>query len=334
MNNLCRIQTGDRVGADWTGPRWTPFAQAIANNYGASLPWFYNELVTLAATPTRQTVLTPPQINDVLIVGAHVQSALPERLPFVYLQVTHQESGVQWAAPTVLPFFPLTAFAGVNGNAMPNLKLPEAFFLPAHTQLKLDWTLLGNPAFVDTTTLRLTLLGVQLVGPRGGRAPERVTMPNGQQVRTDGRLPLFMTMGVGRRGPGGVVFIIGASATEVVQYLPPIDCDVEIHDACSNLISPAFDFINVLQGTSFLNFKITIMGAENQWTPYLSPLITIFGGQGGGTGGATLVYPALPYTKPYLLLKGQRIQVAQQNNNALEFINGDLTFRGVRLCEY
>lgn len=331
----CTIQTGDYVGAAWKGPLWTPFAEAIAAEYNTHLPWFFNAAVDLGVPPQRLNRLTPPYEHDVIIFGAHIAGNAAQ-LPFVFVNITHRESGVPWAAPTVLPFIPLTALGGINVNNMPNLKFPEVFFLPARTQLQLDFVTM-DPAVGDVDPLVVTLIGVQLVSPKRGRAPDKVTMPNGQRVRTDERLPLFMTMGLGKRTPSAAYarFDMAAGDVQVLQYLPPLNCDAEIHDLCANVISPAFDFINVAQGTSFLRFKLTVMGAENQWTPNLSPLITTFGGPGGGTGGATLVYPALPYTKPYLLPRGRRIQILQQNTNSLlAFTNGNLTFRGVRLCEY
>lgn len=330
MNDLCRIQTGDRVGNDWQGPYWTPFAQAIADNYGGQVPWFFNENVTLAISPTRQTTLTPPQQNDVLIFGAYAQGTAG-RLPFVLLQITHQESGVPWAVPNILPFFPVTAIAGINVNAMPNIRLPEAFFLPKGTQLKLDWTLLGLPTFGTTTGVRFTMMGVQLIRPREGRAPQLITMPNGERVRTDARLPLFMTMGLGRRLAGGTFAL--NNSEQRTQFLPPLDCDAEIHDLNTNTVSAGFSI--GAAGASSLQVKISVMGAQKQWTPNLSPITAVFGGPGGGGGGATQAFPAMPYTKPYLLPKGRRIRIDVQNTSITATFEQPLvTFRGVRLCEY
>lgn len=327
MSNNSVIQTGDFVGADWTGPYWTPFAQAIADNYPNQVPWFYNTPVDFTTTPQRRTVTTRPQQHDVLILGAHVQGSAAE-LPFVFVQITHQESGVPWAVPNILPFIPVTALAGVNVNAMPNLRLPEAFFLPAKTTLKLDWSMLGQPSIVNPQPFVFTLIGVQLTG---ANTPKLVTMPNGQQVRTDQRLPLFMTMGIGNRQSDGT-FLLGTSQQRI-QYLPPINCDAEIHDLSSNVISGAFSI--GAAGTSSLQVKLTVMGVENQWTPNLAPITAVFGGPGGGAGGASQVFPALPYTKPYSLPKGKRIKIAVQNTSiTATYTQALLTFRGVRLCEY
>jgi len=329
MKDSCKIQTGDWVGPAWGGPEWTPFAQGIADHYAVQVPWFCNELVTLAVSPTRQTTLTSPQQYDVLIFGAHVQSATASRLANVYLNITHVESGVPWAVPNIMPFFPITALAGVNVNAMPNLTLPEAFFLPAHTQLKLDWTLLGLPTFGTTTTVRLTLLGVQLTLPKDGKAPETVTMPNGQRVRPDGRLPLFMTIGIGQRI--GSTFFFNNNQQRI-QFLPPLKRDVEIHDLNSNVISAAF---SISPAASSLIVKISSMGLEKQWTPEFSPLTAVFGGPGGGGAGATQVFPALPYCKPFLLPKGHRLQTNVQNTSDTQtYDQALLTFRGVQLGEY
>ena len=49
----------------------------------------------------------------------------------------------------------------------------------------------------------------------------------------------------------------------------------------------------------------------------------------------TQIYPALPFTEPYLLKKGHRLQISLQNNNtSTGFDNMFLTIRGVRLCAY
>lgn len=332
MTYKSQIPTGDKVGNDWTGPYWTPFAQGIADYYGTQIPWFFNTTVNFATTPARTTIVTRPQQHDVLIFGAHVQGSAGE-LPFVYLQVTHTESGVPWAVPNICPFVPLSAFAGINVNAMPNLKFPEVFFLPAKTSLKLDFSMLGQPSIANPAPFILTLIGIQLTYPRGGSAPKKVRMPGGESIRTDQRLPMFMTMGVGSRLAAGTFFL--SNSQQRIQYLPPVGCDVEIHDLSTNMISTAFGIGTGATGVSNLAVKLTVQGIEKSWTPNYSPVTAVFGGPGGAVGGLTQVFPAMPYTKPYLLPKGERIKIAVVNRSiTATFTQGLFTFRGVRLCEY
>lgn len=316
---MSKLSTGDWVGATWDGPRWTPFAQAIADNYSVQTPWFWNTTIDFVAATDRFAILTRPQQYDVLIFGAHAQGNAAQ-LPLIFLQITHLESGVPWAVPNVNPFVPLIAIAGINANAMPNLKLPEAFFLPARTQLKLGWSM--DPAFVGAIDpFTFTLIGVQLANPRTGVSAQKITMPDGKKIRTDSRLPLFMTMGVGRRNLAGV--FTSNPGVQDIQYLPPIDCDVEIHDAVATFFS-TFTIANAVN----MAVKLTAEGVENQWTPNPSPVTAVFGSE-------TRIFPALPYTRPNVLPKGHRIQIANQNNNAAASLqNGYYTWRGVRLCEY
>jgi hypothetical protein len=335
MNGLCTIQTGDKVGQQWSGPYWTPYAQAIADYYPNQVPWFLTARADLGAAaagvPSRLTVLTSPYLYDVLIFGAMITGTATQ-VPFIGIQVTHDQSGIPWAAPNVLPFIPLTAFGGLNVNATSLFRWPDAFFFPKHTRLKLDFslidTVIGNPDLVT-----VTFVGVQLIG---SEAPKWITMPNGSKIRADSRLPLFMTMGLGQRS--GQVFTLDVTQHRI-QYLPPIGCDVEIHDLSSNLISAAFPIsegVALTPGASSAVIKETVMGIEGGWTPNQTPVPAVFGGPGGSPDGSlTQVYPALPYTKPFLLPKGHRIQLDMQNNSiAGAFTNGYLTFRGVRLCEY
>jgi hypothetical protein len=313
------LPTGNRIGADWCGPRWTPFAEAIAANYGVIVPWFFNTRVDLVDALSRFTTLTQPQQFDVLIFGAHIQGTAAQ-LPSIRLQITHKQSGVPWAVPNVNPFFPVTAIAGVNNNAMPNLKMPEVFFLPARTQLKLDWSC--DPSVIgNIDPFLFTLIGMQLTIPHKGYSPNKIAMPDGNVIRADSRLPLFMTMGVGRRNLAGV--FTSTAGGQDVQYLPPISCDIEIHDLAANFFSTF-----TIAAAVNITVKLTATGVENQWTPNYSPVTAVFGSE-------TRVFPALPYCAPNVIPKGHRIQITTQNNNAAGSLqNGLFTFRGVKRCEY
>lgn len=318
MNNGGKIQTGDWVGSTWTGPEWTPYAQAIADNYATQIPWFHTQTVDLAPTPARITTVTRPQQHDVLIFGMHralTPSAALEEIR-VYVQITHQATGIPWAIPNVVPFIPLAALGGSNDNLMAVTKLPEAFFLPKHTQLKFDWSSLS---LASPNPVTLTLAGVQLMSPRDGGAPENITMPDGAEISVGSRLPLFLTIGLGRRGGAEFIFPAGEQA---VQYLPPIECHAEIHDATLNFGSLGFPTLQAIE------VKTTVMGVDKHWTPYLSPLLAQF-------GIPAQVYPQMPFVKPYLLPKSHKLQISMRSANlGLNVTQGLLTFRGVRLCEY
>src|SRR5262245_57953454 len=323
------IPTGNFVGGQWHGPRWTPFAQAIADNYPIQIPWYTSFQVDLAAAaagiPSRLTTLIGPYLYDVIIFGAMI-TGTASQVPQIGIQVTSKESGVPWAVPNVLGFIPLGAFGGFNTGASPLFKFPDVFFFPKGSQLKFDFTLIDT-VVGDPAPVTITLAGVKLVG---APAPATVQMPDGTKIRPDSRVPLFLTIGLGQRS--GLNFNLDVTNRRI-QFLPPIECDIEIHDASTNLISGAFQLTP--NNTSELAIKLTYEGVQNQWTPFLAPITAVFGGLGGGAGGASQFYPSLPYTKPYLLPKGERIKLDMLNTSILTpMANGYLTFRGVRRCEY
>lgn len=312
------INTGDLIGSKWQGPRWTPYAQAIARNYKNLIPWYQTMQVDLGAPPSFTTQFTEDQEHDVLIMGAHALATAAD-FPFYFLQITHDQTGIPWCAPNIVPFAPLTAFAGVN-LAGPT-KFPDAFFYPRGTRLRLDWSNI-DPAAGNLSAATLTLIGVQLVDPIGGQAPQQVLMPDDQTINVGSRVPLFMTIGMGSRGAASQIFTF-TSNSQAVQYLPPIECDVEIHDASLNFFS-TYGSANIVT----LKIKLVVAGVESGWTPSFAPVMSIYGRDGA-------VYPQLPFCKPYLLPKDHRYQMNMINpNNAAPVSNGLITLRGVRLCEY
>lgn len=349
----CLIDTGPWIGSAWNySPEWTPYAEAIAAHYPVQVPWFLNTPVTLpdlGAVSPRFTTTTRPQQYDVLIFGMSAlinnTPLLPDNGNFIYLNVTHKQTGIPWCAPNTIGFVPLPAFAGVNLpslgasfanlSPMPVLKMPEAFFLPARTQLKLDWT----DIFATGTTINksavLTMIGVQLINSRDGfRAPEWIDMPNGDRIPVGSRVPWFGTVPFGARPPqtrtnNSFTLPIGRQLT---QFLPPSDCNVEIHNAYANFLATATAYDQAGGGfdSTFLTVKLTDMGATDDWTPGLSPTPAVFGDE-------TDINPALPFTKPHLLQMGHRTAFIMQNNAtavASQVNQGTITLRGVRLCEY
>jgi hypothetical protein len=350
----CRIETGDLVTSMLRGPEWTPYAQAIADHYPIQVPWYLTKTVNLddtGAVPPRFTQVTTPQLYDVLILG---MSALVFNTPlqndngnFIYLNITDKETGIPWVAPNTLGFAPLPAFAGVNlltaGASLANLpvtpiiKLPEAFFLPRGVQLKLDWTAIAASVSIVNRSATLTMIGVQLINPTlGSKAPSHVTMPNGNKIPVGSRMPWFGCVPFGARATGAAPRSFNSFTLpigqQLMQFFPPIDCNVELHDTYGNfLVSPtAFDQAGSGFNTTFLTMKFTDMGAENDWTPGLSPTPALLGKE-------TDVQPAMPFSKPVYLETGHHTALTAQNNTtavAGQVNQGTVTIRGVRLCEY
>jgi hypothetical protein len=321
------LNNGDYIGSDWSGPLWTPYSERIASRYKTIVPWYMSVSSDLSAPPSRNTNLTRPYQHDVLIFGASAfvaNETTGNNGQFILLQVTHEETGLTWATPNVLNSAPLPAYAGTDLNRTPLLRLPDAFFLPKHTTLRLDWSavLFADQAF----DARLTFVGVQLIDPFEGHAPSHVTMPDGKTIRVGNRIPWFGTAGLGRRlnsnaleGPGYSL----ATGEQRAQYLPSVDCDVEIHDCYANFLLGEIDVTNLV-------IKLVDMGTDTNWNPTRSPIASIFGDEAS-------INPALPFVKPYLLKKDHRINLVAQNNLAAgggEIQNGLLTLRGVRLCEF
>lgn len=135
------LNNGDFVGSSWDGPLWTPYAERIASHYRRIVPWYSSLSSGLSAPPSRNTVLTRPYQHDVLIFGcsAFVTGGVTDTDgQSIYLQVTHDETGLTWATPNVLNSAPLPAYAGINLRRTPILRLPDVFFLPKGTTLRLD----------------------------------------------------------------------------------------------------------------------------------------------------------------------------------------------------
>lgn len=352
----CRIETGNLVTSMLRGPTWTPYARAIAEHYPIQVPWYLTKTVNLpdtGAVSPRVTQITSPQRYDVLILGfsALVFNGVfqDDNGNFIYLNITDQETGIPWVAPNTIGFAPLPAFAGVNILApgpltlaslpvTPIIKLPEAFFLPKGVKLKLDWTAIASSVSLVNRSATLTMIGVQLINHTPDfKAPTHVTMPNGNKIPVGSRMPWFGCVPFGGKLSTGVIrgfnnFTLPIGR-QLLQFFPPLDCNVELHDTYGNfLISPTA--YNGLAGagfnTTFLTMKYTDMGAESDWTPGLSPTPALLGKE-------TDVEPVMPFPKPVYLQTGHRTAFTCQNNTtavAGQVNQGTVTLRGVRLCEY
>lgn len=344
----CRLETGDFVGSALKGPKWTPYAQAIGNHYPIQVPWYQTKRQTLtlglnALTQTPVTQITRPQLYDVLIMGMSVicsgSVATLDNGNYIYLNITDLQTGIPWCAPNMIGYAPVLAYAAAiadpsTGTFFPTpvSKLPESYFLPRGTSLKLDW----YPIPIDyinpvNLTVTLTMIGVQLVNPTpGSMAPRKVTMPNGNEIGVGSRVPWFGTVPFGRRPVTAGSRALGSftlpAGEQATQLLPPINCNVELHDSYANFLAQT-----VLPPTaSKPNFvvKWSDRRSVGDWTPELSPASAMFGNE-------EYVYPQMPFVKPHLLRTGHRGELVFQNNDTSEVVTqGTATFRGVRLCEY
>lgn len=355
MNNAtktCRIDTGDFVGSALRGPEWTPYAQAIADNYPIQVPWYLTkqqiqvrELIAVQQAPVVQ--ITRPQLYDVLIMGMSVRISSADGVNdngnFIYLQITDLETGIPWVAPNTIGYAPVLSFAGLNADPtagtfepMPVMKLPEAYFLPKGTRLRLEWFLLA-PSLVSpvNVTATLTMIGVQLINHAPGfTTPRKVTMPNGDEIEVGSRVPWFGCVPFGRRSitPGSARFnaaITLPDGEQVVQFLPPVNCPVEIHDAYANFLAP--DVTPTGPDKTYFKVKLQDMMSRGDWTPETSPAPSVFGNE-------TQVFPALPFCKPHLLKPEHRTAMVMLNTVSppfsIDLSVGTVTLRGVRLCEY
>lgn len=338
-----KVPTGDWIDSAWRGPEWTPYAEAIAQYYPVQVPWFLTKQITLtlAIIANQQgpiTILTQPQLYDILIFGmsATVSGAVAgEHGNKIYMNVTHLQTGIPWVAPNVLGYAPIGAFAGITNipstgaaMAMPNMKLPDAFFLPKHTKLKLDFipvTILGP----INLSVKLTFIGVQLANHRTGfKTPEKITMPNGEKIGIQSRIPWFGCVPFGRRfytaGTRSFNAFELPPGEQCMQYLPPANCEIELHDAYANFTAPNLSITD----EQLFKMKIFDVRSRYNWTPELTPVVALFGNEQQAN-------PALPFSKPHVLAAGHRSGFVEQNNDATETIaQGTLTLRGVRKCEY
>ena len=349
MNTGCKIETGDLVSSRLAGPEWTPYAQAIAASYPIQVPWFLTKKQTLtlgvnALSQTPVTQITAPQLYDTLIMGMSVIASggtnTLDNGDYVYLNITDLETGIPWVSPNMLGYAPVLAFGGTiadpsTGTFFPTpvSKLPETYFLPRGTKLKLDWypIPISYVANVDQLTVTLTMIGVQLINPKfGSKAPRKVTMPNGHEIEVGTRVPWFGCVPFGRRPVTAGSRALGSfslpAGEQATQFLPPLNCNVEIHDSYANFLAQT-----VLPPTaSKPNFvvKWADMRSVGDWTPIFSPASAVFGNE-------EYVYPQMPFVKPHLLRTGHRTALVLQNNDASEVVtSGTVTLRGVRFCEY
>jgi hypothetical protein len=127
----------------------------------------------------------------------------------------------------------------------------------------------------------------------------------------------------GRRQTNARVFgdVTLRAGEQIMQFLPPADCNIELHDT----------YVNFTAGfTNSQNFaaKLSNMRARNDWTPGLAPLMSVAHDELKNN-------PALPFCRPYTLEAQHRMGIVEQNNSTVNSpIGGVITFRGVRRCMF
>ena len=312
---------GDKI-KHW--PSWTPYAQAIAEQYAIVVPFYLTVPTTLEGSAReRRTVTAPPYLYDVLLMGAHINmgsNANGDNGQLMFLQVADRRSGIPWVSAAPVNSAPATAFGGSRFQPSPILQLPEAFFLPKGVELQHDWSMFTNAATGGT----ITWVGVQLIQPRNGKTPERVTLPNGDEVKVGGRMPWFSCIGLGNEISilGAPFYAIG-NGSRYRHFSSPDECTIEIHDVHANYFTQA----GVSSSPQTIRLGFSDRGEKEFWTLNLA-------GSPSVAGDVTKVYSAMPFTKPYPLKLGNRMQVSLLNLSGAVVNNAYLTLRGVRLCEY
>jgi len=307
----------------YAGPYLTPYALAIADSYRDQRIVFLNIPTNLTNTVREeQVVISDTFDHDVLIIGAHIAIGSVSNGDFgqqVLLQVSDMTTGLMWSTPNPLDASPATAYGGAYFNAMPFVKLPEAFFLPAGTRLRHQWKVLGL-----ATGGSLSWVGIQLFRPRNGQRPTHVKMPDGSIVRVGSRVPWFCTLGMGTEISilGSPSFVLG-NGNQYVQFTAPMDCPVEIHDLHANWFTQTGSTTN----PEDVLIKIGDKGQPQFWQPSQTPATAIL-------GDFNKAYPTMPLVKPYVQNAGDRLQITTINRSGAAINNALLTVRGVQLCQF
>ena len=320
---MSELNTGNFI--NYWGPKLTPYARAIMSAYRIALPVFITVPTNLTGTVREEIqVLTDPFEYDVLIVAANINTgttANGDDGQLIFLNIGDLQTGSMWSTPGPIDASPATSFGGSRGGAMPVLKLPEAFFLPAGVQLKHIWKMFSATATGGT----ITWLAIQLVDPIGGKRPHSVQMPDGSNVKVGSRVPWFSTFALGSEINilGSPNYAMAADDAQYVQYCPSQDCDVEIHDLACNFFTQG----GIDSDAENIRLALADRKTPRFWSPTNTPSTAIF-------GDFSKAYPAMPLTKPYLLKRGHRLEFISQNKNALVLNNAYATVRGVRLCDY
>lgn len=317
------LNTGNII--NYWGPHLTPYARAIISAYRIAVPVWVTVPTNLTGTVREEIqVLTDPFEYDTLFIAAHIQMGTlsnGDNGQLIFLNVGDLQTGMLWSTPGPIDASPATSFGGSRANAMPVLKLPEAFFLPANVQLKHLWKVFSTSA----TGGVITWMAIQLIDPLSGNRPHSVQMPDGRDIRVGSRVPWLSTFALGSEINilGSPNYAMAADDAQYVQYLPSQDCDIEIHDIACNFFTQG----GVASDSENIRLALADRKQPRFWTPTNAPSTVV-------CGDFSKAYPAMPLVKPYTLKKGHRLEVISQNKNALVLNNAYATVRGVKLCDY
>lgn len=309
--------------ASKAGLQWTPYAQAIAAHYPTIIPLYTTVPTGLTGAGQERYISTEPLQHDALLFGAQLliedSAAASDNGQQTFLSVGERRSGLFWVSTGFPDAIPATAFGGVAGQPMPVLALPEAYFLPAGSELQHIWKSLVNA----TSGGVITWIGVQLINKTGVPAPACVDL-DGCLIKVGGRLPWFDVLGLGlQAASAGIPTFSLVNQIQFTGYTAPADCDVEIHGIEANF------FLENGVSTTPDNIRITISdeGDRRMWGFNFTPAPAI-------AGSYTQGYPSLPFTRPYLLKRGRRLQFDIFNLSGADLNEGYLTVRGVKRCSY
>lgn len=341
------------------GDGLSPYAEAIISQYVNVVPFYLNVPTGLQGSTDEHTVVVSQHWKyDVLILGAYVDgcivgdsddtvitedgdTVITEDSDTVvteeggdvegscygqqiFMQVADQRSLLTWATAALIDSAPMSAYGGSSGGVMPILKLPEAFFLPKNVGLRHDFYTFSNIA----TGGSVNWVGLQLINPKGQESPKTVDLPDCGPVHVGSRIPWLSVLGVGREtiASGNLRFRLAAGA-RMLAYTQPAECDVEIHDVhCQFFESYEMDGGDV----NDIQFVLSDTGNRRFWSRDYTPAPALM-------GDTTKVYPGLPLPKPYLLKKGNQIELTIINNGSdadIVLTNAYVVLRGVKLCGF
>lgn len=334
-------------------PRWTPYAEAIAKHYRSVTQFFINVPTMLTdAADERKTVIVPAHQYDRLFFAAHVQACVsggsggdvvitedgdtvvtedaaddvvtegggssPSMCggQQVYLQVWDKRSGIKWASIAPIDSAPLSAYGGSSEEAMPLIKLPEAFFLPKNVDLRFDFSVLNST--LDGG--RVTWVGVQLAD---GQVPEYVDVEGLGSVKVGSRIPWFAVIGLGRQQINLSSAFQFNSGRRFVAYTMPTECDVEVHDIHGQF---TLDVEELGGNADLIQFALAETGQRKLWTQSFTPSRNFL-------GDTTKAFPVMPLPVPYLLKRGRKLELSAFNNvSGVGVADGFVVIRGVQRC--
>ena len=305
------------------GLQWSPYAAAIAEHYKQWIPLYQTIPTGLTAAGQQVYVQTDSLQYDALILGAMIlietSAAASDNGQNTFLNVYDSRNGLSWVAPGFPDAIPATAFGGVAGQPMPVLPLPEAYFLPAGAELIHVW----NSYVAATSGGSLTWVGVQLIDPIEGKAPECVDV-DGCSIRVGGRMPWFDAIGLGlQAASSGLPTFSLVNNIQFRGFSSAQDCDIEIHSLEANFFTVA----GVSVSPDLIRLRISDTGDRRMDSLNFAPSPAVLGSYTQGT-------PALPLTRPYLLKAGRKLKFDLFNTSGADLNNGYLTIRGVRRCAY